>query len=224
MVAKSREGGTITARVSDPTPRTDAQQRARPTTIIPGNEKCDGQSERDARRSPGNRMSDSPRDDYDVATPHGSPSWQRGDHGRSALERINNRIDNSFGFERHFIRGRAKMTCRVGVALAIMMARALGHVITRSHRTDALTGSADPRHRLTFPLDRCRSGRYSVACGGGCPCMCVFESCSHLPGRARRGVPATARKRPLTGLVGCPRRPVGSAKKAAAQVSPRTRP
>ncbi len=61
-------------------------------------------------------------------TPHGSPRWQRGYHRRSALERINNRIDNSFGFERHFIRGQAKMQTRVGLALAVMMAMALGHV------------------------------------------------------------------------------------------------
>ena len=63
-----------------------------------------------------------------VPTPHGSPSWQRGYNRRSALERINNRIDNSFGFERHFIRGLAKMTTRVGLALAVMMAMALGHI------------------------------------------------------------------------------------------------
>jgi hypothetical protein len=47
---------------------------------------------------------------------------------RSALERINNRIDNSFGFEKHFIRGQAKMKTRMGLALAVMMAMALGHV------------------------------------------------------------------------------------------------
>jgi hypothetical protein len=63
-----------------------------------------------------------------VPTPYGSPSWERGDNRRSALERINNRIDNSFGFERHFIRGLAKMQTRVGLALAVMMAMALGHV------------------------------------------------------------------------------------------------
>ncbi|WP_365305477.1 hypothetical protein [uncultured Thiodictyon sp.] len=62
-----------------------------------------------------------------VPTPHGSPSWHRGYHRRSALERINNRIDNSFGFERHFIRGLAKMQTRVSLALAVMMAMALGH-------------------------------------------------------------------------------------------------
>lgn len=61
-------------------------------------------------------------------TPYGSPSWQRGYNRRSALERINNRIDNSFGFENHFIRGQGKMQTRVGLALAVMMAMALGHI------------------------------------------------------------------------------------------------
>lgn len=62
-------------------------------------------------------------------TPYGSPSWQRGYNRRSALERINNRIDHSFGFEVHFIRGKNLMTARVGLALAVMMALALGHVL-----------------------------------------------------------------------------------------------
>lgn len=61
-------------------------------------------------------------------TPHGSPSWNRNYHRRSALERINNRLDHSFGFEDHYIRGQAQMTARVGLALAAMMALALGHV------------------------------------------------------------------------------------------------
>lgn len=63
-----------------------------------------------------------------VPTPYASPSWRRGYHRRTALERINNRIDHSFGFENHFIRGKAKMQARVGLALAVMMAMALGHV------------------------------------------------------------------------------------------------
>lgn len=63
-----------------------------------------------------------------VPTPYDSPSWRRGYHRRSALERINNRIDHSFGFENHFIRGQAKMHTRLGLALAVMMAMALGHV------------------------------------------------------------------------------------------------
>jgi hypothetical protein len=61
-------------------------------------------------------------------TPYDSPSWKRGYARRSALERINNRIDNGYGFENHFIRGQAKMKTRVGLALVIMMAMALGHV------------------------------------------------------------------------------------------------
>ena len=61
-------------------------------------------------------------------TPHGSPSWQRGYNRRSALERINNRIDHGFGFEDHYIRGQLKMTVHVGLALAVMLAMALGHV------------------------------------------------------------------------------------------------
>jgi len=61
-------------------------------------------------------------------SPHGSPSWQRTYNRRSSLERINNRIDNSFGFEKHYICGKAKMQTRIGLALAVMMAMALGHV------------------------------------------------------------------------------------------------
>lgn len=63
-----------------------------------------------------------------VPTPHGSPSWKRGYNRRSALERINSRIDNSFCFENHYIRGLSKMKTRVGLALAVMMAMALGHI------------------------------------------------------------------------------------------------
>lgn len=61
-------------------------------------------------------------------TPRGSISWKRAYNRRSALERVNSRIDQSFGFERHFIRGKWKMTARVGLALAVMMALAVGHV------------------------------------------------------------------------------------------------
>ena len=55
-------------------------------------------------------------------------SWRRAYKRRNAIERINSRIDNSFGFEKHFIRGKAKMTARVGLALAVMMALAVGHI------------------------------------------------------------------------------------------------
>ena len=61
-------------------------------------------------------------------TPWGSPSWRRGYRRRSAMERINSRIDQGFGFETHYIRGLAKMKACIGLALAVMMALALGQV------------------------------------------------------------------------------------------------
>ena len=63
-----------------------------------------------------------------VPTPQGSPSWRRGYNRRSALERINLALDRHFGFEQHRIRGIAKMTTRVGLAIAVLMAMALGHI------------------------------------------------------------------------------------------------
>ncbi|MDE0052630.1 MAG: hypothetical protein OXT64_00005, partial [Gammaproteobacteria bacterium] len=46
---------------------------------------------------------------------------------RSTMERINARLDRSFNFETHYIRGRARMKTRVGLALAVMTALALSH-------------------------------------------------------------------------------------------------
>ena len=49
----------------------------------------------------------------------------------------------SFGFERHYIRDRAAMTTRVGLALAIMMALALDHVLEgRPGQMRSLVGPA----------------------------------------------------------------------------------
>jgi hypothetical protein len=78
-------------------------------------------------------------------TPHGSPSWERIYNRRSSLERINNRIDNSFGFEKHYIRGKAKMQTRVGLAIAVMMAMALGH---------ARAGRIGQMRSLVRPVDK----------------------------------------------------------------------
>ena len=70
------------------------------------------------------------RNDRRIFTPApwGSPSWWRGYNRRSAIERINSRLDNSFNFETHYIRRLAKMKTRVGLALAVMMALAVGQV------------------------------------------------------------------------------------------------
>ena len=75
-------------------------------------------------------------------TPWGGRSWRRGYNRRGALERINSRLDNSFGFENHFIRGRAKMKARMGLALCVMMALALGAVM--AGRPERMRSLVDP--------------------------------------------------------------------------------
>jgi hypothetical protein len=60
--------------------------------------------------------------------PRHTPSWERHYDRRSAVERVNSRLDVSFGFERHFIRGLKKMTCRTALALVIMLALAVGWI------------------------------------------------------------------------------------------------
>ncbi len=63
-----------------------------------------------------------------VPVPRGSYKWQRLYRGRTAVERVNSRLDVSFGFEHHFIRGMKKMQVRVGMALVVMLAMALGSI------------------------------------------------------------------------------------------------
>ncbi len=47
---------------------------------------------------------------------------------RSSVERVNGRLDESFGFEKHYIRGIKKMELRCGLALIVMLAMAYGRV------------------------------------------------------------------------------------------------
>jgi hypothetical protein len=47
---------------------------------------------------------------------------------RTAVERVNSRIDQVYGFERHFIRGRKKMRLRLGLALLVMLGTAVAWV------------------------------------------------------------------------------------------------
>jgi hypothetical protein len=46
----------------------------------------------------------------------------------SALERVNSRLDNMFGFENHTIRGIKKMSFRVTLAYVLMLAFAVAMV------------------------------------------------------------------------------------------------
>ncbi len=57
-----------------------------------------------------------------------SYAWERAYKKRTAVERVNSRFDVSFGFEKHFIRGRKKMEIRVGLALSVMLAMAVGRI------------------------------------------------------------------------------------------------
>jgi hypothetical protein len=58
-------------------------------------------------------------EDRRVFTPMARSSyrWKSIYKKRTAVERINSRLDVSFGFEQHYIRGRKKMKLRVSVAM-----------------------------------------------------------------------------------------------------------
>ena len=68
---------------------------------------------------------------------YGSPAWKRGYRRRTALERIDARLDRSFEFEQHFLRGLSRKRTRVGLALTVMMALASGQVRAGPPGTDA---------------------------------------------------------------------------------------
>ncbi len=57
-----------------------------------------------------------------------TPQWTEAYKKRSAVERVNSRVDQVLGFARHFIRGKAKMQTRVSLALVVMLAMALGRI------------------------------------------------------------------------------------------------
>jgi hypothetical protein len=54
--------------------------------------------------------------------------WEKLYKRRTAVERVNSRLDVSFGFENHFIRGKRKMELQCSLALSVMLAMALGSI------------------------------------------------------------------------------------------------
>lgn len=60
--------------------------------------------------------------------PRSTYKWGRLYKMRTSIERINSRIDESFGFEKHFIRGLSKMKFRMGLALTVMLTLAVGRI------------------------------------------------------------------------------------------------
>ena len=69
-------------------------------------------------------------EDRRIFTPidRASYKWKREYNKRTAIERVNSRLDVSFGLENHTIRGLKKMKVKTGLALCIMLAMALGRV------------------------------------------------------------------------------------------------
>jgi transposase len=69
-------------------------------------------------------------EDRRVFTPvaRSSYKWEELYKKRTAVERVNSRLDVSFGFENHYIRGLKKMRLRVSLAFCVMLAMAVGRV------------------------------------------------------------------------------------------------
>lgn len=69
-------------------------------------------------------------EDRRIFTPlaRSSYKWKDIYKKRTAVERVNSRLDVSFGFEDHFIRGMAKMKLRMGLAMIVMLSMALGRI------------------------------------------------------------------------------------------------
>ena len=72
-------------------------------------------------------------------------TWKNAYARRTAVERVNSRLDRVLGFEEHFIRGKAKMETRVTLALVVMLAMALGRIHANQ---------ADLMRSLTAPVRR----------------------------------------------------------------------
>lgn len=71
-----------------------------------------------------------------------SKTWKHEYKHRTAVERVNSRIDLSFGFEHHFIRGQKKMRLRAGLALVVMLAMAVGRI--RANQREHLRSLVKP--------------------------------------------------------------------------------
>jgi hypothetical protein len=72
-----------------------------------------------------------------------SYAWSNAYKKRTAVERVNSRIDGSFQFERHYIRGKKKMQLRMGLALMVMLALAVGHL--RAGEKEKIRSLVQPR-------------------------------------------------------------------------------
>ena len=85
--------------------------------------------------------------DRRIFTPIARPSgkWDKAYDRRTAVERVNSRIDRVLGFEQHFIRGKSKMEGRVCLALVVMLAMALGRI--RANQAELMRSLTAPVRR-----------------------------------------------------------------------------
>ena len=75
-----------------------------------------------------------------------TPKWRSAYARRSAVERVNSRIDRVLGFEKHFIRGQAKMEMRVTLGLVVILAMALGRI--RANQAELMRSLTAPVRRI----------------------------------------------------------------------------
>jgi len=102
-------------------------------------ERCCGQSSYGRVVWVGRKLD--PRTFTPVARP--SLAFERLYRKRTAVERVNSRLEVSYGFERHFIRGHNKMRLRCSLALVVMLAMALGRIKEKQkERLRSLVGAA----------------------------------------------------------------------------------
>ncbi|MFP4026955.1 MAG: hypothetical protein ACLFWL_04120 [Candidatus Brocadiia bacterium] len=90
------------------------------------------------------------------------------------MERVNGRLDVSFGFENHYIRGNKKMRARCSLALIVMLAMALGRVRENKSKSASWEDRTAPtiRSLVGARLGRSQRRRQKVAeillpCGKG---------------------------------------------------------
>lgn len=109
---------------------------------------CQGRDGCPGARKPYGRVVRIPIDeDRRLFTPvaRDSAAWQRAYNRRTSVERVNSRIDQLLGFEHHTIRGLKKMEARMGIALVVLLAMALGRI---------RVGQRQHMRSLTAPVQR----------------------------------------------------------------------
>lgn len=95
---------------------------------------CEGKGECCVKQGLRVGLEENPRIFTPVA--RGSYKWERLYRKRTSVERVNSRIDGSFGFSKHYIRGLRKMRVRCGISMSVMLSLALGRV--RQGRKDLM--------------------------------------------------------------------------------------